>query len=143
MDPTTRNPEETGRTRKEQRASGRRALAVPVRIMWKDSHGATRITSAVTRDVSEFGVFVELREALTIPLYRLVQFQIEREARDADGLPPALQSGRILSAVYRVGPFRSSTGTPDGYGLRLLIEPRARAAAARIGKPALENAAIA
>jgi hypothetical protein len=25
--------------------------------------------------------------------------------------------------VYRVGPYRTATGTPQGYALRLLIEP--------------------
>jgi hypothetical protein len=29
-----------------------------------------------------------------------------------------------------VGPFKSSTGTPQGYALRLLVEPRGAAAAA-------------
>jgi hypothetical protein len=30
----------------------------------------------------------------------------------------------VLSAVYRVGPYRSATGTPAGYALRLLVEPK-------------------
>jgi hypothetical protein len=29
----------------------------------------------------------------------------------------------VLSAVYRAGAFQRTTGTPDGYGLRLLVEP--------------------
>jgi len=29
----------------------------------------------------------------------------------------------VLSAVYRAGDFQKSTGTPDGYGLRMLVEP--------------------
>jgi hypothetical protein len=118
--------------RVEQRASGRRPLVVPARLTWKDSRGTTRFASAVTRDVSDLGVFIELRESSTIPLYRLVHFQIENEARDTAGLPAPLRSGRVLSAVYRVGRMRRSTGTPDGYGLRLLIEPRSRAATAAI-----------
>ena len=92
---------------------------------------------------SDLGVFVELQESLTIPQYRLVHLQVEREARDTNGLPRTLLSGRILSAVYRIGAFRRSTGTPDGYGLRLLIEPRAKTVAASAGAPALKNAAIA
>jgi hypothetical protein len=139
MDPVDKVREEVRRLRMEQRASGRRPLVVPVRVTWKDSHGTTRFASAVTRDVSELGVFVELRESSTIPLYRLVHFQVEREARDTDGLPAPLRSGKVLSAVYRVGSFQRSTGTPDGYGLRLLIEPRAKAAEA----PAVKSAAIA
>jgi hypothetical protein len=34
-----------------------------------------------------------------------------------------LQQGKVLSAVYRVGPYKSATGTPHGYALRLLVEP--------------------
>jgi hypothetical protein len=119
------------RHRMEKRLSGRRPLVIPVRVTWKDSHGTTRFASAVTRDVSELGVYVQLRESSTIPLYRLVHLQIEREARDTEGLPTPLQSGRVLSAVYRVGAFQRSTGTPDGYALRLLVEPRSTTAAAR------------
>jgi hypothetical protein len=35
-----------------------------------------------------------------------------------------LQEGKVLSAVYRVGPHKTSTGTPMGYALRLLVEPK-------------------
>jgi hypothetical protein len=66
----------------------------------------------------------------SIPLYRLVHFQIERTARDNSDLPAALQQGKILSAIYRVGPYRSATGTPQGYALRLLVEPKRKAPAA-------------
>ena len=82
-----------------------------------------RFASVVTRDVSETGVFIEWSESTSIPLYRLVTFQLEREARHIDGLPHALRAGKVLSAVYRAGEFQKSTGTPDGYGLRLLVEP--------------------
>ena len=58
----------------------------------------------------------------SIPLYRLVHFQVEAHARNAS-LPDALQRGKVLSAVYRVGPYQSATGTPQGYALRLLVEP--------------------
>ena len=143
MEPIGKVRDEARRLRMEQRASGRRPLVVPARVTWKDSRGTTRFASAVTRDVSDLGVFVELRESSTIPLYRLVHVQVEREARDTDGLPAPLRSGKVLSAVYRIGSFQRSTGTPDGYGLRLLIEPRAKAAAAPATSPALEAAAIA
>jgi len=83
----------------------------------------TRFASVVTRNVSETGVFIEWREPTSIPLYRLVSFQLERDARNKQGLPLALQTGKVLSAVYRLGSFQRSTGTPDGYGLRLLVEP--------------------
>jgi hypothetical protein len=77
----------------------------------------------VTRDVSDTGVFIEWSESTSIPLYRLVTFQLERDARNIDGLPAALRVGKVLSAVYRAGAFQKSKGTPEGYGLRLLVEP--------------------
>jgi hypothetical protein len=101
----------------------RRALTLPARVTWKDARGATRFASVVTRDISDTGVFIEWSESASIPLFRLVNFQLEREARNVEGVPPALRSGKVLSAVYRSGNFQKSTGTPDGYGLRMLIEP--------------------
>jgi hypothetical protein len=77
----------------------------------------------MTSDVSDLDAFVECQVPASIPLYRLVHFQIERGARDADQLPASLRNGKVLSAVYRVGAYRSSTGTPHGYALRLLVEP--------------------
>ena len=103
--------------------SERRPLVLPGRVTWKDARGTMRFASVTTRDVSESGVFIEWRESTSIPLYRLVSLQIERDARNVEGIPPALRSGRVLSAVYRKGSFQRSTGTPEGYGLRLLIEP--------------------
>jgi hypothetical protein len=105
------------------RRSERRPLSLPGRVTWKDSRGTARFASVVTRDVSETGVFIEWSESTSIPLFRLVTFQLEREARHIDGLPQALRAGKVLSAVYRAGEFRKSTGTPEGYGLRLLVEP--------------------
>jgi hypothetical protein len=105
------------------RRSDRRSLALPGRVTWKDARGTTRFASVVTRDVSDTGIFIEWNESTSIPLYRLVTFQLERDARNAAGLPPVLRAGKVLSAVYRAGVFRKSTGTPEGYGLRLLVEP--------------------
>jgi hypothetical protein len=88
--------------------------------------------SVVTRDVSDVDAFVECQAPTSIPLYRLVHFQIERAGRDCRELPSVLQQqGKVLSAVYRVGPYRSATGTPQGYALRLLVEPSAVATASR------------
>jgi len=108
----------------DKRSSERHSLKVPARLMWKDQRGTTRFASVVTRDISEHGVFVECQSAVSIPLYRLVQFQIERDMRDASNqpLPMALRQGRILSAVYRVTP-----GTPagrQGLALRLMVDPK-------------------
>ncbi len=111
------------RTTITPRRSERRSLVLNARVTWKDTRGALRFASVVTRDVSDNGIFIEWTEATTIPLYRLVTFQLERDARNIDGLPQALRAGKVLSAVYRAGDFQKSTGTPEGYGLRLLVDP--------------------
>lgn len=105
------------------RIGNRRKVRVPGRLTWRDATGTLRFVSVVTRDISELDAFVECQVPTSISLYRLVHFQIERPARACHDLPQVLQRGKILSAVYRVGAHRSSTGTPDGYALRLLIEP--------------------
>jgi hypothetical protein len=106
-----------------RRIGERRKVRVPGRLTWRDASGTLRFVSVVTRDVSEVDAFVECQVPASIPLYRLVHFQIERPARDGGDLPKALQQGKVLSAVYRLGPYRSSSGTPHGYALRLLVEP--------------------
>jgi hypothetical protein len=98
-------------------------LSVAGRLTWRDANGTLRFASVVTRDVSDVDVFVECQVPASIPLYRLVHFQIERPTQDSGNLPAVLQHGKILSAVYRVGPYRASTGTPAGYALRLLVDP--------------------
>jgi hypothetical protein len=113
----------------EQRQTTRRMLGVPGRLVWKDARGATRFNSVVIRDVSETGAYVESVSGAAIPLYRLVSLQAERDVQ-AEQLPNQLRQGRVLSAVYRVGPASRATGAPEGYGLRLLVEPRRRQAAA-------------
>ena len=114
------------RTTITPRRSERRSLVLPARVTWKDTRGALRFASVVTRDVSDHGIFIEWTEATTIPLYRLVTSQLERDARNIDGVPQALRTGKVLSAVYRAGDFQKSTGTPEGYGLRLLVDPGMR-----------------
>lgn len=80
----------------------------------------------MTRDVSDFGVYVECQSPVSIPLFRLVQFQLERDSRPGEQLPAALRNGgRILSAVYRISPPKSSG--QQGLALRLMIEPKSRA----------------
>ena len=102
-------------------------MALPARLTWKDQRGATRFASVVTLNVSDHGVYVECKSSVSIPLFRLVQFQLERDVRESDTLPEALRQGRILSAVYRVSP-RSSSGKPQGLALRLMVDPRRRVA---------------
>ena len=112
----------------QKRESERRALILPARLTWKDQRGTVRFASVVTRDVSEQGVFVECQTPVSIPLYRLVQFQLERDGRDADLVPEPLRtSARVLSAVYRIStPSRS--GGRQGFALRLMVDPKRRTA---------------
>ena len=115
----------------EKRTSERRRVEVPGQIVWKDARGNTKLTSVVTRDVSEFGVSVECLNGAAIPLYRLVYFQIDKDARHRAEIPPALRKPNVLSAIFRIGSDNQSIGGPSGYALRLLVEP-ARAAQAAV-----------
>jgi hypothetical protein len=99
-------------------------VSVPGRLTWRDSSGTLRFVSVTTRDVSDVDVFVECDRPASIPLYRMVHFQVEPHARSGNQIPEALQRGKVLSAVYRVGPYQSATGTPAGYALRLMVEPK-------------------
>jgi hypothetical protein len=100
-------------------------MKLAARLTWKDASGAVRFISVTTRDISDVGVFVDAMETpAAIPLYRLVHVQLERSAREVDGIPARLRDGRLLSAVWRVSPCRPSTGTPAGYALRFLVEPQ-------------------
>lgn len=110
-----------------RRAAERRPLILPARLTWKDQRGATRFASVVTHNVSEYGVFVECQTGVSIPMYRLVQFQLERDVRDTDPLPATLRQGQVLSAVYRVRPATPATGRL-GLALRLMVDPKRRPA---------------
>ena len=105
-----------------KRSAERRVVTLPARLTWKDQRGTTRFATVVTRNVSDFGVYVECQSPVSIPLFRLVQFQLERTAGGADPLPPSLQQGRVLSAVYRVSP--PAGARPQGLALRLMVDPR-------------------
>jgi hypothetical protein len=124
----------------EKRGADRLRLSVPGQIIWKDARGATRLASVVTRDVSEHGVSVECTGGTPIPLYRLVYFQVDREARHRRDLPAALRQASILSAIFRVGPFSDATGAPTEYGLRLLVEPERHGATPTAGWQASASA---
>ena len=107
------------------RAAERSPVTLPARLAWKDQRGISRFASVVTRNVSACGVFVECHSALSIPLYRLVQFEMEPTAHDLGELPESLRQGRILSAVYRIS--HASQTTRYGLALRLMVDPRRRA----------------
>lgn len=124
---------------RHMRIGERRPVRVAGRLTWRDAGGALRFVSVMTRDVSDVDAFVECQMPASIPMYRLVHFQIERVAQASAELPTVLQKGKVLSAVYRVGPYKSATGTPQGYALRLLVEPTARVT----GAPASRTARLA
>jgi hypothetical protein len=106
------------------RIGQRRDVALQARLTWRDHTGALRFASVTTRDISDSDCFVECQVAASIPLYHLVHLQLERHAPDNPRVPVALRQHRkVLAAVFRVGQRQSSTGTPQGYGLRLLIDP--------------------
>ncbi len=105
-----------------KRSGERRVITLPARLTWKDQRGATRFATVITRNISDFGVYVESATPISIPLYRLVQLQLERQVCESDALPDALQQGRVLSAVYRVSP--PSPSKPQGLALRLMVDPR-------------------
>jgi hypothetical protein len=109
------------------RIGSRRQVAIPGRLTWRDATGTLRFASVITRDVSDSDAFVECQMPASIPLYRLVHFQVERSAQDRTDLPAVLRRGKLLSAIYRVGPYVPATGTPQGYAIRLLAEPSAAA----------------
>lgn len=112
-----------------KRSAERVEVTVPARLTWKDQRGTTRFASVVARNVSDIGVYVESQSPISIPLYRLVQFQLERDGRDAKSVPASLRDGRALSAVYRVvAPAYS--GGQHGLALRLMVDPR------RVAQPA-------
>jgi hypothetical protein len=125
---------------RDSRTSSRRPLVVRGRVSWKDQRGTTRIANVITRNVSDEAVYVEWREPSAIPLYRLVQFQVSLEARRDAGLPEPLRLGNVLSAVLRVGERRAASGTPEGYALRLLIDPGQKTAELAEEEPPLVSA---
>jgi len=112
-----------GGGRYEKRAGDRHPVSVPGQIVWKDAKGATKMAAVVTRDVSEHGVSVECQSGISIPLYRLVYFQIDRSARSRADLPSIFRKSSVLSAIFRVGLVSDATGAPTDYALRLLVEP--------------------
>jgi hypothetical protein len=130
-----------GQPRFEKRSSERRRVSVPGQIVWKDAKGTTRIAAVVTRDVSEHGVSVECLGGMPIPQFRLVYFQVDREARYRQDLPPALRKASVLSAIFRVGPCRQATGAPADYALRMLVEPERRADGAPVTANEVETTA--
>lgn len=107
-----------------KRTAARHSVVLPARLTWKDHRGTTRFATVVTKDVSDRGVYVECHSVASIPLHRIVHFQFEKDVLDRESIPAALrQSGRVLSAVYRVKPPTREGGL-QGFALRLMIDPK-------------------
>jgi len=113
--------------RADKRTAERREVSFPARLTWKDARGTMRFASAIARNVSDLGIYLECPTPVSIPLYRLVQVQIERSGTSPQAVPPALTRGRVLSAVYRVSP--ASMSKRQGLALRLMVDPRTISAA--------------
>jgi hypothetical protein len=109
----------------DKRGTERRTVSLPARLTWKDARGTIRFATGVTRNISAHGVYVECHSPVSIPLYRIVQFQIDRDGLATGAIPPALR-GRVLSAVYRISP--ASMSKRQGFALRLMVDPRAAVA---------------
>ena len=114
-----------------QRGAERRAVAFPARLTWKDQRGPTRFASVVARNVSDHGVYVECHSIVSIPLYRLVQFQLEREVRESDALPgdapagPGALGGLPGVGADAGGPAARARAAPDGGSRTATRRPRA------------------
>ncbi|MGQ0736012.1 MAG: hypothetical protein ACT4QD_20455 [Acidobacteriota bacterium] len=87
-----------------------------------------RFVSVVARNLSEAGAFVEPEGGAPLPIYRIVHVQLERTARELEGIPAELRQGSVMSAIWRVS--STTRGVPGGYALRFLVEPRNRSALA-------------
>lgn len=107
----------------DKRKMERRDVELPARLTWKDHRGAMRFASVVTRNISDHGVYVESDSPISIPLYRLVQLQLERHhGREPECLPmPLRRHDWVLSAVYRLCPATDTRR--HGLALRLMVEP--------------------
>ena len=103
-----------------RRDGARLVVTLPALLIWNDRRGITRRAYAVTRNVSDQGVYIECSSGVSIPLYRLVLFGLERHVRHANRLPECLRQGHILSAVYRVTVPKSSDDRV-GLALRLIV----------------------
>jgi hypothetical protein len=117
-------------TATDRRATRRADASISGHLTWRDARGATRFASVVTRDISDFGAYVECESPASIPLFRLVTLQLDDEqASSCPDVPQELRAGKVQCAVYRAVTADRGRGARQGYGLRLLIDPRHRVAA--------------
>ena len=114
-----------GHDRSDKRQSERLAIEVPGQIVWKDAKGTTRMASVITRNVSEQGVRVECLSGTPIPQYRLVYFQVDREARHRPDLPAG--AAQVERAVRHLPRRRVPAGHRRAERLRAAAARRAGA----------------
>ncbi|MDE3153754.1 MAG: hypothetical protein KGN76_01570 [Acidobacteriota bacterium] len=121
-----RQPVETPETVENRRNGTREPVALPGYLTWRDARGTTRFVGVRTRNISDFGVFVECETPAAIPLFRLVTLQLEGPTAQHRGIPDELRAGKVTGAIYRAVPADPARGRAQGYAVRLLIEPRRR-----------------
>ncbi|MBI3264155.1 MAG: hypothetical protein HYZ58_13545 [Acidobacteria bacterium] len=121
---------EVNQATRERRASPRHHVALGGRISWRDRAGAVQTASVITQDVSEGGAFIEIIDRpRAIPLYRLVNLQLDPRSFDGRQLPAVLRQ-ELLTLVVRAVSIdgKSEFRVPPRYVLRLLVDPRRGAA---------------
>ena len=99
------------------RASERRRVALPARLMWKDQRGTTRFASAVTRDVSEFDVYVETQSVLSIP----PSFRSSNRATPWTRPGSRHMSRAPAGCLSRRHPLATEVAS---FALRLMVDPK-------------------
>ena len=95
IDKTSAKPAENKRT------AERRPIALPARLTWKDQRGTMRFASVVTRNVSEFGVYVECRRPSRFRCTASSSSNSSTKEPQTDQLPVSLEAA---------GSFRRSIG---------------------------------
>ncbi len=123
MEQVSRQTERQADSGEERRKSRRQRVALAGRVVWRDARGASRFATVRTRDLNSEWTFVECLSGVPIPLYRLVHLHLDHVPANLS-LPESFRRGKILSAVWRVGPTLPTTGAPEGYALRLLVDQR-------------------
>ena len=124
-------PVESPEAAEDRRTTSRQTVVIPGHLTWRDARGATRFVAVATRNIGDYGAFVECETSATIPLFRLVTLQLEGQIGDQAAVPCELRTGKVQCAVYRCVPADPDRGVRQGYALRLLIEPRRVAAPGR------------
>jgi hypothetical protein len=106
----------------------RQVVRVPARLRWLDRQQRTRTAVVQTCDLSEDGVYVDCAPAVSIPLFRLVYFEIMAGGAKVVAAPEWWGHDAVLSAVYRIAP-PTAHHPSQGLALRFLMGRQYHAAA--------------